>query len=162
MVQLAYFLTTQPPLIHAAYSSTELLVFGVTCVIADIDFNHGSFSWLDRVSLLSELGLNAEQFIDACVLAGFDSFPTSPIVEENSPVKNAGWQFKSMFYLFIYLFILFIYLLIICQWEYNLYFYCIFSHDVQPAVKLSASTKQAIMQCIITHPPLFILSHNNS
>ncbi|EGC37142.1 hypothetical protein DICPUDRAFT_94141 [Dictyostelium purpureum] len=66
--------------LNAVYGSQELLLYGVYRLITDIDYEKGAYSWVDLKSILSELQLSHDQFIDACLLCGFEYCPTFPVL----------------------------------------------------------------------------------
>lgn len=60
---------------------------GVDKLIVNVDFEQQTFSFISKNALLEEIGLTSEQFLDVCVMAGFDSAPSIPLVE---------WSFKAV------------------------------------------------------------------
>ncbi|KAF2070632.1 hypothetical protein CYY_008056 [Polysphondylium violaceum] len=79
--QLALFSEpSQKNYLNAVYGSQELLLFGIYRLITDIDYEKGSYTWVDLKSILLELGLTHDQFIDACLLCGFEYCPTFPVI----------------------------------------------------------------------------------
>lgn len=55
-------------------------------------YQKGSYSWLSKKTVLSDLGLSDEQFLDVCILAGFDYCPTFPPLNNNM----IGFTFKGL------------------------------------------------------------------
>ncbi|GAM19214.1 hypothetical protein SAMD00019534_023890, partial [Acytostelium subglobosum LB1] len=72
--QLALFSDpTQKNYINAVWGGLELLLFGVHRLIVDIDFEKGTFDWIDLKHILKEdLQMTHDQFVDACILAGYE------------------------------------------------------------------------------------------
>ena len=94
--------TTQlfaPPkqnLTDAVFGGLELLLFGVLRLIVDIDFERGTFDWVDTKSMLLSLSLSSDEFLDACILAGFDycvTFP--PLLEQPFTFRYACEMVKN-------------------------------------------------------------------
>jgi hypothetical protein len=78
-------------IIHATYAGSELLMFDIDRVITSIDFTKQTFSFITKKSVLQDLLLSDDQFLDLCILAGFDyciTFP--PLAAEGS------FAFKSI------------------------------------------------------------------
>ncbi|KAK5584228.1 hypothetical protein RB653_005836 [Dictyostelium firmibasis] len=79
--QLALFSEpSQKNYLNAVYGSQELLLYGVYRLITDIDYEKGSYTWVDLKSILYDLGLTHDQFIDACLLCGFEYCPQLPFL----------------------------------------------------------------------------------
>eukprot|EP01132_Coremiostelium_polycephalum_P003991 gene3991-4992_t len=77
--QLAYFSDpTQRNYLNAVWGAHDLLLFGVYRLIVDIDYEKGVFEWVDLKAILSDLGITHDQFIDACLLCGFEYCQTFP------------------------------------------------------------------------------------
>ena len=56
-----------------------MLMFEVDRVILSFDFQNRSFNWVDKVSVLNELKMNEDQFLDVCLLSGVEGIcPTFP------------------------------------------------------------------------------------
>lgn len=65
--------------VHSLYGSNELLMFdGVDKVILDINFTAGTMSFTSKNVILSQMEVTSEQFLDVCILAGFEHSPTFP------------------------------------------------------------------------------------
>lgn len=75
-------------MVDAVYGSLELLLYGVLRLVIDIDFEHGTFEWVDTKTVLSKLSLTPEEFLDACMLAGFDFCGTFP------PLLDQAFTFR--------------------------------------------------------------------
>ncbi|KYQ89439.1 5'3'-exonuclease N- and I-domain-containing protein [Tieghemostelium lacteum] len=77
--QLAYFSDPQQKsYLNAVYGSPELLLFGVQRLIIDIDFEKGTYVWVDLKTILQELAMTHDQFIDACLICGYEYCANSP------------------------------------------------------------------------------------
>ncbi|KAL7750545.1 hypothetical protein RI367_003883 [Sorochytrium milnesiophthora] len=74
--QLAYMLNQPQQLLHAVYGTFDMLMFDVDRAITTIDFEAGTFSWIDKPMLLNSLGVYDDQFLDCCIVAGFEYIPT--------------------------------------------------------------------------------------
>lgn len=92
------------------YGGLELLLFGVSRIVLNIDFEarppmftssrcflsfslhpqKGTFEWVDHATILRELNMNQDQFIDSCILAGFDLCLTFP------PLLDALFSFRGV------------------------------------------------------------------
>lgn len=99
--QLAYFLQPSKsspqhgavqPLIHAVFGSLDLLLYGVPKLISSIDIVNKVFRWVDFGAILEDLKLTPDQFVDACLIAGGDFLPTSPMLSGGS---NQRFSFKA-------------------------------------------------------------------
>ncbi|ORZ33079.1 hypothetical protein BCR44DRAFT_1515036 [Catenaria anguillulae PL171] len=88
--QLAYFVNHPAQPVHALYAGLDLLMFdGVDRLITKIDTStpaaSGTFTYVDKSSFLATIGLSKSQFLDACILAGFDWISTyDPLVSDPS------------------------------------------------------------------------------
>jgi hypothetical protein len=91
--QLAYFAHPKQNYIASIWSGLEPLLFGAGRVIVEVDWEKGVFEWVDFKLVLNQLGLMPEQFIDACILAGFDYCATFPPLTETPP----PFSFRSAF-----------------------------------------------------------------
>ncbi|KAJ1956786.1 hypothetical protein IWQ62_005227 [Dispira parvispora] len=89
--QLAYLSRHPLAPIHAIVGGLEILCFEVDRVITRLDFDHGTFAWVDKRQVLRELGIDSEQFLDACILAGFDWSTTFPPL-----LTTGGFVFKAL------------------------------------------------------------------
>ncbi|KAG0244913.1 hypothetical protein BGW41_005512 [Actinomortierella wolfii] len=76
--QLVYLERSHKQIVHAISGSSELLMFDVDRVITSVDFEKGTFSVISKKALLQDLQLSDDQFLDLCILAGFDHCPTFP------------------------------------------------------------------------------------
>eukprot|EP00127_Corallochytrium_limacisporum_P005754 Clim_evm133s210 gene=Clim_evmTU133s210 len=69
---------------HAIYGNLECLLFGADRLITHWDLSQGTFEWVDIASALPTMGFDSrEQFIEACMLAGFEWVPTFPPIAEH-------------------------------------------------------------------------------
>mgnify|MGYP001554559431 CR=1 FL=1 len=66
--------------IHAIYGATELQMLDVDHIITSVDLEKGSFAWISKRSVLQDLQLTDDQFLDACILAGCDYCSTFPML----------------------------------------------------------------------------------
>lgn len=84
--QLVYLERHPKQYIHSMYGSNELLMFdGIERVILGIDWERSVIRFVSKQSVLADLSINADQFLDACVLAGFDPTPTFPYFNTSQP-----------------------------------------------------------------------------
>ncbi|KAK6363233.1 hypothetical protein TWF730_000676 [Orbilia blumenaviensis] len=83
--QLVYLERHPKQFIDAIFGPAEVFFYDVDKVITGFSFSRGSFSCLNKKAIMQDLGgLNHEQFIDACILSGFDFCPTLPILEKQN------------------------------------------------------------------------------
>jgi hypothetical protein len=80
-------------LVHAILGSNELLLFDVDRVITSIDSEKGTFTWVSKRSILQDLQLTEDQFLDMCILAGCDYCSTFPILT----LEPSVFHFKSVY-----------------------------------------------------------------
>nr|CAG8450832.1 4779_t:CDS:10 [Entrophospora candida]CAG8586087.1 6687_t:CDS:10 [Entrophospora candida] len=78
--------------IHAIYGSSELLMYNVEKVIISLELEKDIYTWYNKKTILHELGITDEQFLDACVLAGFEHCGTFPPLN----VEYNSFHFKSV------------------------------------------------------------------
>ncbi|KAF9108378.1 hypothetical protein BGX29_000631 [Mortierella sp. GBA35] len=76
--QLVYLERNPKQIINATYAGSELLMFDIDRVITSIDFTRQTFSVISKKAVLQDLMLSDDQFLDLCILAGFDYCPTFP------------------------------------------------------------------------------------
>lgn len=57
---------------QASFGNWELLVYGSDRVISHINFEKGRYGWVDKNLLLNSLEITGDQFVDMCILAGFN------------------------------------------------------------------------------------------
>ncbi|KAI0244780.1 hypothetical protein L0F63_002803 [Massospora cicadina] len=76
---------------HAALAGSDLLMFGVDKLITAINFEAKEFAFFSKARILQELQVNADQFLDACVLAGFEYCATFPPISS----EHLGFSFKA-------------------------------------------------------------------
>ncbi|CAO3674388.1 unnamed protein product [Umbelopsis vinacea] len=89
--QLSYMHSHPRHIVNRVLGGSEMLIWDVDTVIIGIDMQKGSYSWLSKKTVLSDLGLSDEQFLDVCILAGFDYCPTFPPLNNNM----IGFTFKG-------------------------------------------------------------------
>lgn len=87
--QLAWF--RQNNFVQHVFGNLELLLFGVPDLITKIDFTQKTFTSVDINQILQTVALKHEQFIDTCILAGFDFSITFPGIS----TQKKGTQFKA-------------------------------------------------------------------
>ena len=83
-------------MMDATFGGLELLLFGVLRLILDIDFERKTFDWVDTKLVLLHLSLSSDEFLDACILAGFDfcvTFP--PLLEQQFTFRHACEMVKN-------------------------------------------------------------------
>ncbi|GJJ68247.1 hypothetical protein EMPS_00593 [Entomortierella parvispora] len=76
--QLSYLERNPKQIIHAIHGGSDILMFDVDRVITSIDFAKQSFTIISKKEVLQDLLLSDDQFLDVCILAGFDQFTTFP------------------------------------------------------------------------------------
>ncbi|KAI7872052.1 temperature dependent protein affecting M2 dsRNA replication-domain-containing protein [Spinellus fusiger] len=81
--QLAYLYTHPRQLISAVYGGSELLMFSIDKIISGIDYEKLSYSWISKKTILQDLHVSEEQFLDICILAGFEYCPSFPPFNTN-------------------------------------------------------------------------------
>lgn len=91
--QLLYLLKHPKSYIHAIYASTDALLYlsGIEKLITALNLTvtSPSLTYVAKPKLLSELGLNEEQFLDIGILAGFQHSPAFPPIAHDSALKAA-------------------------------------------------------------------------
>ncbi|CAI2168817.1 8627_t:CDS:10 [Funneliformis geosporum] len=90
--QLVYLERHQKGFIHAIYGGSELLMYDIDKVIINLDLEKGTYSWLNKKSILNDLDITDEQFLDVCILAGFEHCITFPPLSSD----YSGFTFKSV------------------------------------------------------------------
>ena len=76
--------------IHAIYGPTEALLYpGVDKLITSLDLAapNATFQYLSKRSVMNELGVNEDQFMDIGILVGFDQNPTFPPTQHDQALK---------------------------------------------------------------------------
>jgi hypothetical protein len=94
--QLSWLAPPKQNLMDATFGGLELLLYGVLRLIIDIDFEHRTFDWVDTKLVLVNLALSSDEFLDACILAGFDycvTFP--PLLEQQFSFRYACEMVKN-------------------------------------------------------------------
>ncbi|CEG64051.1 hypothetical protein RMATCC62417_01095 [Rhizopus microsporus] len=76
--QLAYMYTHPKQLVNAVYGGSELLMWDIDKMITSIDFEKGNYHWINKKTVLQDLHVSDEQFLDICILAGFEYCPSFP------------------------------------------------------------------------------------
>jgi 5'-3' exonuclease len=80
--QLARFEQRDKPVVHAIYGSFECTMFNVQRLITEIHFELGSFDYIEKQELLSNLQLRPDQYVDACIAIGSHLYRPTGIVKE--------------------------------------------------------------------------------
>ncbi|CAG8695863.1 30025_t:CDS:10, partial [Gigaspora margarita] len=75
--------------VHALYGGSELLMYDIDKVIVNMDLEKCTYSWLNKKSILADLQLTDDQFLDVCILAGFEYCGTFPPL-------NSEFSFKGV------------------------------------------------------------------
>lgn len=77
--QLVYLEKHPRSYVHALYGPSELFLFdGVDRIILNIDFTSSTVAFASKRTLLSDLESSPDQFLDMCLLAGFQGSPGFP------------------------------------------------------------------------------------
>ncbi|KAL7309521.1 hypothetical protein PS15m_010389 [Mucor circinelloides] len=76
--QLAYMYTHPKQLVNAVCGGSELLMWDIDKMITSIEFEKGNYHWVSKRTVLQDLHVSDEQFLDICILAGFEYCPTFP------------------------------------------------------------------------------------
>lgn len=77
--QLVYLERHDRAYVHSMYGSNELFMFdGVDRVILNIDFASSTISFASKTSILADLVVTHDQFLDIAIFAGFEGSPTFP------------------------------------------------------------------------------------
>ncbi|KAF8622509.1 hypothetical protein AX15_006953 [Amanita polypyramis BW_CC] len=90
MRQLVYLQRHPKSYIHAIYGSTDTLLYpGADKLITSFDLNspNPSFTFLSKKSLIHDLGINEDQFLDISILVGFDNSPSFPPTVQDNTLK---------------------------------------------------------------------------
>ncbi|KAI7897303.1 uncharacterized protein EV154DRAFT_3371 [Mucor mucedo] len=65
-------------LVNAVCGGSELLMWDIDKMITTIDFEKGNYLWVSKRTVLQDLHVSDEQFLDICILAGFEYCPSFP------------------------------------------------------------------------------------
>ncbi|KAI8374335.1 PIN domain-like protein [Radiomyces spectabilis] len=76
--QLAYMYTHPKSMINAVYGGSELLMWDIDKIITVIDTEKGNYHWVSKKTVIQDLRVSDEQFLDICILAGFEYCPSFP------------------------------------------------------------------------------------
>lgn len=77
--QLVYLERHEKAYVHSIYGPTEIFMFdGIDRIILDINFASSTISFASKNTIMAEMGVTPDQFLDVSILAGFDSAPTFP------------------------------------------------------------------------------------
>ncbi|BAM42367.1 uncharacterized protein TOT_040000734 [Theileria orientalis strain Shintoku] len=85
--QLMYFM--QENLIDAVVGPASTLLFGVPRVILNLNLHNATFEWVELEEVLSLWGLDREQFVDCCLLAGTEHCLSYPHFAQQFSFANA-------------------------------------------------------------------------
>ncbi|CCM02615.1 uncharacterized protein FIBRA_04718 [Fibroporia radiculosa] len=88
--QLIYLQRHQKSYIHAVFGPTDTLLYpGVDKVITSVDLTSTSpsFSYVSKRTILSDLGVSEDQFLDIGILVGFDHSPPFPPTVHEQALK---------------------------------------------------------------------------
>ncbi|KAK6350034.1 hypothetical protein TWF696_006283 [Orbilia brochopaga] len=81
--QLVYLEKNSKQFVDAIFGPAEVFFYDVEKVITGFNFSRASFSCLNKKAIMQDLGgLNHDQFIDACILSGFEFCNTIPILDK--------------------------------------------------------------------------------
>ncbi|KAJ6261863.1 hypothetical protein Dda_2662 [Drechslerella dactyloides] len=81
--QLVYLEKHPKQFVDAIFGPAEVFFYDVEKVITGFNFSRASFSCLNKKAIMQDLGgLNHDQFIDACILSGFEFCNTFPILDK--------------------------------------------------------------------------------
>eukprot|EP00741_Cyanophora_paradoxa_P019282 tig00000215_g18616.t1 len=83
--QLGYMEGDDVRMVDGVHAQLEVLLFGARRVIVSLDLAEGTFEWVDRDTVLAAAGASADQFLDACLLSGFDFLGTFPPLAGHPP-----------------------------------------------------------------------------
>lgn len=87
--QLSYLLSSHH--VHAVFGGSDLLMWNVPQVITGINFERNVFYYVELDNVLKDLGgIVFDQFIDICIMAGFDWIPTFPPL-----TTQGGFTFRN-------------------------------------------------------------------
>ncbi|RUO95865.1 temperature dependent protein affecting M2 dsRNA replication-domain-containing protein [Jimgerdemannia flammicorona] len=76
--QLAYLQTHPRQLVNAVFGGSELLMYDLEKVVVNLDLEKGTYSWINKKGVLQDLQVSEDQFLDVCILAGFEYCSTFP------------------------------------------------------------------------------------
>lgn len=93
--QLAYLQAHPRQLVNAIFGGSELLMYDLDKVVVDLDLDKGTYSWINKKGVLTDLQVTDDQFLDVCIFAGFENCSTFPPL--NDP---ASFTFKGIFVCF--------------------------------------------------------------
>ncbi|GAA5854241.1 hypothetical protein JCM5353_000275 [Sporobolomyces roseus] len=80
--QLAYLERHDRGYVHSIYGAEELFMFdGIDRIILDIDFKRLTMSFASKATILSDMGLTSDQFLDLAILAGFSTSMPFPAID---------------------------------------------------------------------------------
>ncbi|UKK02479.2 hypothetical protein MACK_002572 [Theileria orientalis] len=85
--QLMYFM--QEGLIDAVVGPASTLLFGVPRVILNLNLNNATFEWVELEEVLTLWGIDREQFVDCCLLAGTEHCLSYPHFAQQFSFANA-------------------------------------------------------------------------
>mmetsp|Transcript_37642 Transcript_37642/g.107530 ORF Transcript_37642/g.107530 Transcript_37642/m.107530 type:complete len:756 (-) Transcript_37642:56-2323(-) len=93
--QLAHF--SEQGVVHTVFGPPGLLLYSIPRVVIHIDFQHQTFDWVELESVLNKWGINKDQFIDACMLAGTEYCLTYPCLNLGhfQPSNSSRFNFEA-------------------------------------------------------------------
>ncbi|KAG8974004.1 hypothetical protein FRC05_007920 [Tulasnella sp. 425] len=121
--QLIYLYRHTKFYVHSIYCATDALLFpNMDRVITQLDLTAPTptFTFVVKRSILNELGLTEEQFLDAGIMAGFDSYMTFPPNANEANFTTTVNMVK----------------------EYKMGYAAVLAHSEHPAVKVSNYLEQ--------------------
>ncbi|RUS17673.1 temperature dependent protein affecting M2 dsRNA replication-domain-containing protein [Endogone sp. FLAS-F59071] len=100
--QLAYLQAHPRQLVNAIFGGSELLMYDLDKVVVDLDLDKGTYSWINKKGVLTELQVTDDQFLDVCIFAGFENCSTFPPLNDPTSFTFKGThdlikQFKTGF-----------------------------------------------------------------
>ena len=75
-------------MVQAVLGPPGLLLFGLSKVIINIDFQQVLFDWIDVERILEKWSMSREQFVDACMLAGTEYCLTFPYLQVDQALQE--------------------------------------------------------------------------
>lgn len=91
--QLAYLEMNQH--IDAIYGPSEVLLFDVSKLIVDMNTQSHTFGWTIKRAILQDIGgMSDDQFLDICIIAGFELCSTFPPID-NTALNNGTFSFRA-------------------------------------------------------------------
>jgi hypothetical protein len=76
--QLAYLCHPSRNFIHAIHAPSDILLWDVERFVVSLDLENNSYNWVDKSTVLSDLRVKDDLFIDLCLISGWDNCSTFP------------------------------------------------------------------------------------